>query len=102
MPAERSGCAGTLVLTLVTLSGLAGMWVAAAEFGWPRDRVLWVGFGALLTLFTVARPWWFWDNYKARWMRDLLGDEGTAAFYLIVAAVMIWVGCFTDWTFGRR
>lgn len=76
--------------------------VGAAEFGWPRDRTLWVGFGLFLAGMTVVRPWWFWENYKARWLRGLIGDAPTAGFYLAVAAVMLWVGLFTDWTFGRR
>jgi hypothetical protein len=99
---ERSGCAGGLLLALIMLLGLGGLWVAAAAAGWPRDRVLWIGIGSMLAVLTLARPWWFWDNYKARWLRDAVGDEATAAFYLAVAAAMIWVGCFTDWPFGRR
>lgn len=51
---------------------------------------------------TLTRPWWFWENWKARWLRDLIGDGGTALVYLTLAAVMVWVGLFTDWTFGRR
>jgi hypothetical protein len=31
-----------------------------------------------------------------------MGDEGTAFVYLALAGVMVWVGVYTDWTFGRR
>jgi hypothetical protein len=86
----------------LSLLSLAGLWLAADAFGWGRDRALWVGFGAFVGLATVARPWWFWENWKARWLRGLIGDEATAACYLLVAAVMVWVGLFTDWHFGRR
>jgi hypothetical protein len=64
--------------------------------------MLWVGLGLGLTLMTVTRPWWFWENYKARWLRELIGDGTTTAFYLLVAAAMVWVGLFTDWKFGRH
>jgi hypothetical protein len=39
---------------------------------------------------------------RARWLRELIGDEPTALLYLVVAGVMVWVGLFTDWTFGRH
>ncbi|MDX6355204.1 MAG: hypothetical protein QOF98_2107 [Streptomyces sp.] len=102
MPAKRGGYAGGLVLLLVCGSVLGGLLAGAAEFGWARDRALWLGFGALLAALTLARPWWFWESYKARWLRGLIGDEPTAAFYLAMAAAMMWVGWFTTWTFGRR
>ena len=64
--------------------------------------MLWVGFGTILTLLTLTRPWWFWDHYKARWLRDIIGDEATTLCYLLLAGVMVWVGLFTDWKFGRH
>jgi hypothetical protein len=99
---ERSRWRGGLILTGISLLALAGLWLGAGAFGWGRDRALWVGLGGFLALATVARPWWFWENYKARWLRGLIGDEGTAFVYLLVAGVMVWVGMFTDWRFGRR
>jgi hypothetical protein len=51
---------------------------------------------------TLLRPWWFWENYRARWLRNLIGDEATMLVYLGIAAIMVWVGLNTDWTFGRR
>ena len=100
--ADRGALRGRLTLFAVSLLSLGTLWVAAAELGWPRDRVLWVGLGLFLAGMTVVRPWWFWENYRARWLRDLIGDESTAVIYLALAAFMIWVGFFTDWTFGRR
>lgn len=99
---QRSAWRGGLILFAVSLLSLGALWAAAGMLGWQRDRVLWVGFGGFLAIMTLARPWWFWDNYKARWLRDLIGDEPTAGIYLALAAVMIWVGLFTEWTFGRR
>lgn len=99
---ERDGWRGGLILVLASLASVALLWVAATVLGWRRDRALWVGFGAFLAVLTLARPWWFWDNYRARWLRRLIGDEPTAGVYLMVAAALIWVGLFTEWTFGRR
>jgi hypothetical protein len=98
----RSGFIGGLILLLVCALSVAILWLGAMELGWPRHRTLWVGVGAFLAVMTLARPWWFWDNYRARWLRGLIGDEPTAGLYLAVAAAMIWIGLFTEWTFGRH
>ena len=99
---ERSGLRGGLVLFAVLGAFIGGIWLVAGPMGWSVDRALWVGLGSMVGVLTLARPWWYWDNYRARWLRELIGDEATAAFYLLVAALMVWVGLFTDWTFGRR
>ena len=99
---DRGGLRGGLILVLVSLLSVGTLWIVAAEAGWPRDRTLWVGVGLLLAAMTLARPWWFWESWKARWLRGLIGDEPTAGFYLVVAAAMVWVGLFTEWTFGRQ
>jgi hypothetical protein len=99
---DRSELRGRLILFAVSLLSLATLWIAAAELGWRRDRALWVGLGCFLAGMTLVRPWWFWENYKARGLRGLIGDGPAAGIYLAVAAVMIWAGLFTDWTFGRR
>ncbi|MGN6390893.1 MAG: hypothetical protein ACTHM9_01415 [Gemmatimonadales bacterium] len=98
---DRRGRAGGLILFLVSGCSLIALYLGADVLGWPRDRTLWVGVGSLLALMTLARPWWFWENYRARWLRELVGDEATAGLYLAFAAVMIWVGLFTEWTFGH-
>jgi hypothetical protein len=98
---EHSARRGGLILLAVSLLLLGALWALADTSAWGRDRALWVGLGAFLAPMTVTRPWWFWDNYKARWLRELIGDEPTALLYLMLAGVMIWVGLFTDWSFGR-
>jgi hypothetical protein len=98
---SRSGFVGGMILFLVCALSVAILWLGAMELGWPRHRTLWVGVGAFLAVMTLVRPWWFWENYRARWLRNLIGDEPTAGLYLAIAAVMIWVGLFTEWTFGR-
>jgi hypothetical protein len=99
---DRGALRSGLTLIAASLLSLGALWAAAAALDWPRDRVLWGGLGVFLGGMTILRPWWFWENYKARWLRGLLGDEPTAMIYLALAAVMVWVGLFTDWTFGRR
>ncbi|MEP6687501.1 MAG: hypothetical protein ABJC36_04070 [Gemmatimonadales bacterium] len=97
-----SGLRGALILFAVSAAVAVSLWVAAPAVGWGRDRMLWVGVGGFLAVLTLLQPWWFWDNWRARGLRNLIGDEGTALCYLALAAVMVWVGMFTDWTFGRR
>ena len=93
---------GGLILLTVSLLLLGGLWLLADALGWGRDRALWAGLGIFLMIMTVTRPWWFWENYRARWLRGLIGDEPTTLLYLALAGVMVWVGLFTDWPFGRR
>jgi hypothetical protein len=98
---ERSGWRGGLTLVAVSLLLVVSLLVAAGKAGWPRDRALWIGLGTFLGLLTLIRPWWFWENWKARWLRGLVGDTATALVYLALAAAMVWIGMNTDWTFGK-
>lgn len=93
---------GGLILFAVALVSVGALLAAAAVAGWPRDRTLWVGIGSFLALMTVSRPWWFWENWKARALRNVIGDAATMVVYLAVAGAMIWVGLATDWQFGGR
>lgn len=65
-----------------------------------RDQVFWGGFGIVLALLTMARPWWFWENPKARWLRRLIGDEATALVYFTVALGCLYAA-MAGWRFGR-
>ena len=78
------------------------MLAVAGIAGWNRNRTMWVGLGGFLGLLTILRPWWFWENYRARWLRKVIGDGVTVAVYLAFAAIMVWIGLNTDWGFGRR
>lgn len=97
-----AGWRGGIILFAVTLLLLGSLWVGAESLGWDRDRALWVGLGTFLAIMTVTRPWWFWENYRARWLRNVIGDRPTATFYLVLSAIMVWVGLYTKWPFGRR
>jgi hypothetical protein len=102
MDTGRNRWWGNVVLFLVSV-GLVGSVLAVAGIaGWNRDRAMWEGVGGFLGLLTILRPWWFWENYRARWLRNAIGDGATAAVYLAVAAIMMWIGLNTDWGFGRR
>ena len=100
-PGDRSAIRGGAILAAVSLLALGSLWAASTEFGWPLNRSLWVGLGLFLAAMTIIRPWWFWESWKARWLRRLIGDEPTAGIYLALAAAMVWVGLFTEWAFGR-
>ena len=67
-----------------------------------RNQTMWLGFGLFLAVMTATRPWWFWEHYKARALRRRIGDGAVVVIYLAIAFAMIWVGLYTDWTFGRR
>jgi hypothetical protein len=97
---DRHGRSGGLILFVVSIGSAAALYLGADVLGWPRNRTLWVGIGAMLAVMTVVRPWWFWENYRARCLRELIGDEPTAGLYLVLAAAMVGVGLFTEWTFG--
>jgi hypothetical protein len=101
-PSERSGWRGNLTLFAVSLLVLVGLLAGAAQAGWSRNRTLWVGLGSFLVLLTVTRPWWFWENWKAHWLRRLMGDTGTVLVYLLLGGAMVWIGWNTDWVFGRQ
>ena len=100
--ARRYGWRGNVLLFLISIGLVGSLWAVAAVVGWNRDRTLWVGLGAFLGLATLARPWWFWENYRARWLRNVIGDGATIMLYLAVAGMMVWVGLNTNLTFGRR
>jgi hypothetical protein len=102
MDTERNRWWGNFVGFLVSVALVGSVLSVAKIEGWNRDRAMWVGFGGFLALMTVLRPPWFWDSYRARWLRNLIGDGATAVAYLLVAAIMVWIGLNTDWGFGRR
>jgi hypothetical protein len=99
---RRNGLWGGVVLFLVSIGLVGGALALAAVMRWNRDRVMWVGVGGFLGLMTILRPWWFWENYRARWLRKIIGDGATAVIYMALAAAMVWIGFNTDWVFGRR
>ena len=100
--AEGAGWRGNVLLFVISIASVGGLLLAAGAAGWNRDRALWVGVGTFLGMMTIIRPWWFWENYKARWLRKVIGDGATMVIYLAIAGIMIWVGLSTDWPFGGR
>jgi hypothetical protein len=100
--APRPGWWGNALLFLVALGSVGAILTAAQVTGWSRDSAMWVGIGGFLGVLTVLRPWWFWENYRARWLRNAIGDGATTTVYLVLAAIMMWIGLNTDWGFGRR
>jgi hypothetical protein len=81
---ERGGGNILGVYLGIALGLCAGSWVLAWVLHVQFDRVFLV-VGGLLTLGgTWLRPWWFWEHPKALFLRRILGDSGTALFYMII------------------
>ena len=103
--AGAEGVAGVpkaLVTTIFAIGLLAALALFAMVTGAPFDRVAYSGFGLFVGVCTLLRPAWFWEHPRARAVRSVLGDGGTAAFYLVVAVVLLYLGLFTNVTFGRH
>lgn len=53
----------------------------------------------LVGIFTiymiVKKPKFYWESRKAKQMRSLMGDKGTAFFYLALGAFLIFYGIKT-------
>ena len=53
------------------------------------------GLAAIQAWCTWRLPWWFWEGWRARWLRGLIGDRATrvvcgiAAAFLAVAAIAV-------------
>jgi hypothetical protein len=102
-PTKAAGnWSGGLLRFAAALATVSALVASAALFGWPRDRTLWVGVGTLLAVLTLSRPRWFWENWKGRMLRNLIGDAATTALYLVIAAAVAWIGLTTEWKFGRH
>lgn len=87
-------------MAILTTLGLFGFLLLLSSLtGIPRERVLTGGFGTYVLVLTVLRPAWYWENPKAKAMRQALGDEAAAGFYVILALVLMYLGTFTDCRF---
>ena len=76
----------------------AAIALAALLQSWLGLR-FWSGFFGSLAVIqawcTWQLPWWFWEGWRARWLRSLIGDRatrivcGTAALLLAIAAIKV-------------
>jgi hypothetical protein len=66
----------------------------ALEFyaGVPVERTVLVGFALGLAWVTARKPWWFWDHWKAHFLRRLIGDTATTVAYLAIAILLLYLG----------
>ena len=53
-----------------------------------EDVVLGFSGSAALGTLTIVRPRWFWQDRRARLLRELIGDRATIGAYLLAAAVV--------------
>lgn len=40
---------------------------------------------------TIFKPRYFWDNYRAKALRKVIGDRGTEIIYYIISFAMIYL-----------
>ena len=45
-----------------------------------EDVVLGFSMSAALGALTIVRPWWFWQDRRARWARELMGIVQQSVF----------------------
>ena len=46
-------------------------------------------FGLFAIVMTAIKPSFYWNSYKARRMRDLIGDQNAALFYYGLGVFLI-------------
>ena len=82
---------------LAAVMGLAALALAISlAFSLPFARVFFTSFGGGAALCAWLLPHWFWNVPKMQDLRLLLGDWLTRAIYFALAAVLIWLGLFTN------
>lgn len=100
------------VLPLRPLKWLVGSFVvgAAAIYGafqlqewsgFPMSRSVVAMLGAGIVAVTLARPFWFWEQPKARFMRDLVGDRVTFVVYIATGVIIFGLALFGVGDWGR-
>ena len=83
------GAGGVLVFLAIA--------VALQEFvRIPVERTLLIGFGIGLAWGATAKPWWFWEHWKAQFLRKLIGDNAVVALYLVMALLLLYAAVFGD------
>jgi hypothetical protein len=48
--------------------------------------------GILIAVLSLWRPWWYWDEPRVTFLRWLIGDRGSIAVYLALAAGVVLFG----------
>ncbi len=81
---------GLLIATALFLVFAALARALAVYAGISEDRTLVAGFGLALGWCTLRKPWWFWDHWKAGFVRGLIGDQATTIVYLVFAALLLY------------
>lgn len=85
--------------------GIAALMVAGEQleqrFGIYHERLVYGCLAGALALATLLRPWWFWEHRKARFVRDIIGDQGTIVLYLLIAGGFGWWGILGPWGPGH-
>lgn len=86
---------GAIALTLGLVYVVVQQAVRLLHVGWVEsfEAVL----GMYIILVTWRRPAWFWNDLKASWFRDVIGDTATTALCTIVGLVIAGLGAGRQW-----
>jgi hypothetical protein len=76
----------TLAVVVGPMALVIASFMVAHALRLDEDVVLGFSMSAALSTLTIVRPWWFWQDRRARWARKLIGDRATIGVYLLVAA----------------
>ena len=90
---ERWAWMPFLALGAVIIIGLVA-WSLNTFLGIPYLATFLAACASLVAWGTWRRPWWFWNDWRAGFLRDLIGDNaarlvyGVAALLLAILAVL--------------
>lgn len=56
------------------------------------EAVMLLLLGSLTIGLTYYKPRWYWEHYKARFLRKCLGDRATALVYYTIGAICLAIG----------
>jgi hypothetical protein len=62
--------------------------------GTSWSRALLATWGMMIIVPAIARPSFWWDDYRAVWVRRQLGDMGATVAYVLLGALLIVLAAF--------
>ena len=90
------GLLAAVKFALPLLGGLVALVaIPAALSAWRKldfASMYWIALGLTLAGLTLTRPWWFWYQPRAQFVKLFLGERGTIVAYLFVALVGVLIG----------
>ena len=66
-------------------------WQLRVTIGVPFWSTFLASFAGIVGWGTWRRPWWFWEDWRAKWLRGLIGDRWARLVYA-GAAILLAIG----------